>query len=129
MYNRLYFLVILCFTSVSWAEPTVYVEESVDEIIVLHCKDWRDEVKPSSIIFIKDGKVLAHRWFLRQHSEWAIWTIGPKGFRLVFEDYGRIQRVIDFKSYTVMKMEKDPFNIPAGPWWNQGRNMRNLKQP
>ena len=154
---KLVFAFLLLACSARYAvgnNPVCIVEEAMDEIIVVQAFKQNTE-KPVlrdyyRIYFVRNGQVMAVRSFSRNGVDdfkgpplWSS-TIRTENKKqvpyllMMFDEYGyvdgkweRITRAIYAKSISFITTQTDPsdMNNDGGQWWNQNRNMRDLKQP
>lgn len=119
MFRSLMFVSALFVTFACRAGELPVVIEEVDSIILLSSQNTYQR-----IIFIKNGQVLATRLALDD----MLWTVQGKYFVLVWQDHWTASRVV--KTKTFISMVGEYYEPGAnGPWWNQAKNMRDLKQP
>lgn len=115
----------------AWAEPTTcdpcadeslpVVEEHYDCILVITDPAY------DNIVFIRGNCVVTRRTW--ESSGW-IWSQKKSGeIVVIFEDYWTAHRIITADELWHIHVDHDPELDPGGPWWNQGRNMRDFQAP
>lgn len=116
------FFALLCCSSFAWGQELPWVEEQVDEMILITVSGESYE----RVVFVKNGSVLTSRMV----SDDMVWSHDAELFQLVWRDQFFVNRVVRANRLSVMCCEQDVIQQNrSGPWWAMHRNMRDLKLP
>ena len=140
-------LLLACFARYAAGSDirTVVIEEAMDEILVIHsfyeAPDHTYKVSNCyKVFFIRNGQIMAVRSFnilpnnYHPISYVPTWGVKDDLFHISFDEdtwveEGQITviRSITAKEIVFITTKINPNS--EGSWWNQNRNMRDLKQP
>lgn len=103
-----------------------WVHEHVDTLVELHIVE--DGYSYRKLVFVRNGKVLATR---SKYSTNMVFTSDEDGkLCVIWRDYWTAWRKVTFDDYYVIDVPYDISNPgERGKWWNQFRNMNDLKPP
>lgn len=121
--KRFIFLILLLFSSASFAQDELpVIEENVDEIVLMTVEGN----SYSRVVFIKNEKFFTSRIF----TDDMVFYAEESKFVLFFKDYSMTYRKINADKFGTVTMPYDPTREQrAGAWWAMNRNMNDFRQP